>query len=318
VPPFPKPKFANPFDIEHELAAIRKHRKTREVPAKADDQLLVATWNIANLGVQRRTPEAYRLIAEILGWFDLVAIQECNDNLTGLRAILAQMPKSYSAVFSGAAGNNERMAYVYDTKKLAPQEKVGGLSIPPSDLPTIKVKGIQTKFVGFDRNPYMVSWRCGPLTFLLLNVHLYFGGPSGKKLERRILETYAVAHWVDQRRRSRNAYTKNIVALGDFNLPKDVKGDPIFDELVSKGLVLPEHSTAMGSSIVKDNHYDQVAFLPGEMQKRSGPSGVFDYDSVLFRDLWNKPSDQKHHKQFFAYVRYYLSDHRPLWAQFSL
>ena len=319
MPPFPKPKFANPYDVKAEIKAMRTYRDTKEgrqIPGKAPDHLLVATWNIANLGVQQRDANAYQLIAEILSWFDLVAIQECNDDLAGLRAILAEMPSSYAAVFSGAAGNHERMAYVYDTKRLAPQEKVGGLSIPPSALPKIKVMGVEAKFQGFDRNPYMASWKAGSLTFLLLNVHLYYGGPTGKKLDRRILETFAVAHWADERRKSKHAYTKNIVALGDFNLPQVDEKDPIYKQLVSKGLVLPQHSTAIGSSIVDDQHYDQIAFFPGDMQKRCGASGVFDYDGAVFRDLWDPAG--KDNKKFFAYVRYYLSDHRPLWAQFKL
>jgi hypothetical protein len=39
---------------------------------------------------------------------------------------------------------------------------------------------------------------------------------------------------------------------------------------------------------------------------------VIDFDGAVFRDLWQaRPA-----KDFRAYVRYYLSDHRPLWAEF--
>jgi hypothetical protein len=53
--------------------------------------LLVATWNVANLGLQKRTDADHALIAEILRWFDLVAVQD--DDLTGLRAVLSKLPK---------------------------------------------------------------------------------------------------------------------------------------------------------------------------------------------------------------------------------
>ena len=40
---------------------------------------------------------------------------------------------------------------------------------------------------------------------------------------RRALEAYAVARWADLRRKDKDAYVSNIIALGDFNLPKVVR-----------------------------------------------------------------------------------------------
>ena len=45
------------------------------------------------------------------------------------------------------------------------------------------------------------------------------------------------------------------------------------------------------------------------------PKGVFDYDAVIFSDLWK---DGTNLKNFKAYLRYYLSDHRPMWVQLSI
>ncbi len=107
--------------------------------------------------------------------------------------------------------------------------------------------------------------------------------------------------------------TTDVVALGDFNLPKAVPGDPVYEALTARGLHLPAHSTQIGSSIATDSHYDQVAFFPGETGQEFLRSGVFDFDGAVFADLWQArgPVD------FEAYVRYHLSDHRPLWAQFQ-
>jgi hypothetical protein len=41
---------------------------------------------------------------------------------------------------------------------------------------------------------------------------------------------------------------------------------------------------------------------------------VFDFDGALFRTLWEARSRQ----DFLAYVRYHLSDHRPLWVEFAI
>ncbi len=315
MPPFPEPSFAYAYDPAAEIAALRGWRRQapgRQIPAKRADRLLVATWNVANLGLQDRTVADHALIAEILRWFDLVAIQETNDNLSGLRGVLSQLPRKYRAVFSDAAGNNERMAFVYDAAKLSVGEEIGEVAPPASHYRHIRLPGIAQKFAGFDRNPYVATFTSGGFTVSLVNVHLYFGSDSTRSMNRRRLETYAVARWADLRRRSPHAVTTDILALGDFNLPKAVPGDPVYEALTARGLHLPTHSTQIASSIATDSHYDQVAFFPGETGQEFITSGVFDFDGAVFADLW----EARGRADFEAYVRYHLSDHRPLWAQF--
>jgi endonuclease/exonuclease/phosphatase family metal-dependent hydrolase len=317
MPPFPKPTFDFDYDVASEITALREYRDTkpgRAVPAKAANRLLLATWNVANLGVQEREESDYQLIAAMVAWFDIVAIQEVNDNLVGLREICKHLPASYRCLFSDIAGNKERLAFVYDTSKITLLEKVGEIGIPPSDLRNVKLPGIDQKFDGFDRNPYLAAFETGAFKFLLVNVHLYFGSESKRSMNRRSLETFAVARWADLRRKSKNVYIKDIVALGDFNLPKAEPGDPVFDALTKRGLHLPKHSTEIGSAIATDSHYDQIAFFAGETQNDfTGRSGVFDFDGALFKTLW----DTRPEEDFFAFMRYYISDHRIMWAEFQ-
>jgi hypothetical protein len=71
VPPFPEPSFAYAYDPAVEIAALRGWRREapgRRIPAKRADRLLVATWNVVNLGLQARTDADHSLIAEILRW----------------------------------------------------------------------------------------------------------------------------------------------------------------------------------------------------------------------------------------------------------
>jgi hypothetical protein len=133
-------------------------------------------------------------------------------------------------------------------------------------------------------------------------------------MNRRSLETMAVARWSDYRRRSPYAATRDILALGDFNLPKAAPGDPIFDQLTGRGLRLPPHSTEIGSTIATDSHYDQIAYFPTETDAEFEGMGVFDFDGALFRTLWQS----RGREDFLAYLRYYISDHRPLWAGFRI
>src|SRR6266576_584268 len=152
MPPFPKPRFAYDYDFERELAAVRaypKQKPDRKIPRKAADRLLLATWNNAHLGVQDRLDTDYALIAEMVGWFDLTAIQEVNDDLRGIEAIHSKLPARYDLLFSDSSGNQERQAFLYDTRKVSRLKEVGRLSIPPSLLGAIKLPGTTRRFPGF-------------------------------------------------------------------------------------------------------------------------------------------------------------------------
>ncbi|MEE9350905.1 MAG: endonuclease/exonuclease/phosphatase family protein [Thiotrichaceae bacterium] len=316
---FPKPTFSHSYIAESEIQRLRNYRDTktgRQIPAKKNDHLLLATWNIANLGGQKRTPKDYAILAEIISWFDIIAIQETKDELSGIRAILAALPDHYQMIFSDKAGNEERMAFIYDSAKFSLGEKIGELSVPASSLKHIKLPNIPSNFFkGFDRTPYIVSFRSQTTTFVLVNAHLYFGPSKDKDLKRRSLEAYAVSRWGDLRRKDKDRYADKIIVLGDFNLPKVEPGDLIYTALKKRGLIRPHHSTKIYSNINNDKDYDQIMFFPGTVKKaHTQRIGVFDFDGALFKELWESRSAA----QFKTYLRYYISDHRPLWAEFKL
>ena len=318
MPAFPKPKFTYNYNVKDEIKALRHYRDNeteRAIPKKQKNRLLLATWNIANLGLQKRRDKDHQLLAEIISWFDIIAIQEVNDNLSGLRGIQDHLPASYAVLFSDRAGNDERLVFLYDSNKVSQLEKVGEIAIPVKDHPHIKLPGVTRKFTGFDRNPYIAAFVAGKFEFLLANVHLYFGDDKKAARDRRSLEAFATARWADLRRKDKDAYVTDIIALGDFNLPKVEPGDPIYSALKRKGLRKPAHSTKASSSIAKDKHYDQIMFFPGNSKNEyTGKTGIFDFDGAVFEKLW----EAKTEKQFEAYIRYYLSDHRPMWAEFKI
>jgi endonuclease/exonuclease/phosphatase family metal-dependent hydrolase len=316
MPPFPKPKFPFDYDVPTEIAHLRAHKQHRGIPERDTDHLLVATWNIANLGLQKRRDQDHALLAEIISWFDIVAIQETRENFGGLEDIQRKLPPSYKMLMSDVAGNNERMAFLYSSLKLNQLEEVGEIAYPPSQYKNVKLPGVNLAFEGFDRSPYLAAFGTGETSFTLVNVHLFFGDESSVSMERRALETFAVAKWCDLRKKSKLSFTRELMALGDFNMPKAEPGDPIYKALTSLGLELPDHSTQISSSISSDSNYDQIAFLPQTTQDLfTGLKGVFDYDAVIFPDLWG---DGHNKANFKAYLRYYISDHRPMWVQLKL
>ena len=68
-----------------------------------------------------------------------------------------------------------------------------------------------------------------------------------------------------------------------------------------------------GTSIGGLNHYDQIALFPAATTEVQHVD-VFDFERAMFTDVFAN----KTLVQFLAYVRFHMSDHRPLWAQFKL
>jgi endonuclease/exonuclease/phosphatase family metal-dependent hydrolase len=313
MPPFPKPTFAYDYQVPPQITALRAHRVTRLIPNRKANRLLVGSWNLANFGQQQRRDKDRRIFAELLSWFDLAAVQEVKENFGDLFDTVRLMGPNYRVLMSDVAGNDERLAFIYDTTKVTLLENIGHIIIPPSDYRFIKLPGINAPFEGFDRNPYLGTFQAGNLTLQFATVHQFYGGENPADLARRALETYALARWADLRQKSGLSFTRNVVALGDFNMPRAVPGDPIYKALTAKGLELPLHTAQIGSNLAGDQYYDQVAFFPGPTKAAFNDKGVFDFDKVVFPDLWAASQ-----KNFFAYTKFYLSDHRPVWVEFKI
>ena len=316
MPAFPKPKFSFEYNVSAEIARLRTHKQTRGIPDRTDSRILVATWNLANLGAQERRDQDKALIAEVLSWFDIIAVQECRENFADLEDLQRKLGSSTRMLMSDAAGNDERLTFLYDASRFQLLEEIGEIAFPPSQYGRIKLPGVTAKFNGFDRTPYLAAFRVGGSSITFVNVHLFYGQEKSADIGRRALETFAVARWADARRKSVFSFTRELVALGDFNMPKCQPGDPIFNALTKFGLELPEHSTQIASSIASDANYDQIAFMPGMTAECfTGSKGVFDFDTCVFPDLWQGGANKKNFK---SYVRYYLSDHRPMWVQLKV
>jgi len=303
------------YSLANERQALLFTKALRNVPHKAANKLLAATWNLTNFGLQSRTDDDLALMAEVIGWFDLIAIQEVADDLEHLRVLTNHLPATYAVIFSDIGGNKERSGFLYDSSKVKRLELAAEVAIPSSGHRNIRMRGVSGAFMGFDRNPYTVAFRAGALEFTAVSVHLFFGSYAYYDEDRRALEAYALARWADQRHKAPGAYSQNILVMGDFNLPIRDDSSTVYKALKAKRLILPQHSTSMGSSLKGDKHYDQVAFHAGGMQGAyTGNSGVFDFDHTpFFVDAWNTSYDY-----FNAAIKYHIADHRPLWAEFDI
>ncbi|WP_319412055.1 endonuclease/exonuclease/phosphatase family protein [uncultured Cohaesibacter sp.] len=319
MPPFPKPDTDYAYDAQEEILKLRQWRDTkpgRQIPSRSGGTFLLGSWNIANLGDDQQTRDSgdMAILAEIISWFDVIAVQEVKEDLSDFRKIMQQLPQSYKAVFSDMAGNNERMTFIYDRARVQRLELAGEIAVPPSAHRYIKLPGIGQKFNGFDRNPFAVAFQIEDQVFTIVNAHLFYGTDSQLSKNRRALETYALGRWADLRAERGDAYSGNTVVIGDLNMPAARPGDEIYDALVKRGLHVPAHQSRIGTTITEGKHYDQMAFLPEDAGRLFVTDGVFDFDGAIFTQLW----DQEGRQGFEAYMRYHISDHRPIWAQFRL
>ena len=349
--PFERPEKPLRIRASTEIKALNEHFKDREVPKPKENHLLLASWNIANLGVQKRTAGARKVIAHILKRFDLVAVQEINDDYRQFTEIVELMGPKYDFVMSDTAGNDERLTFVYDKTKVVPGQLFGEIALRPREYPKRNVtvhfrqnRQDKTKtfrdvrFVPFDRNPFIGSFKCGNVDLVLANVHLYFGAfqkssneKKQKKYARRVLEIFALAKWAKNRSSGGNAWDKDIVLIGDMNVPNMKDNEATIDALEEfswravnlykeTGLAETESLTRIcGSNLGNDKTYDQIAFAPTSLRNRVEDHGVFDFDGAVFASKWKSLEKTRTKaetvKAFNKYLRHYLSDHRPVWVE---
>ena len=287
--PFKSPTPKQKVFASREIAALDTLFADRKVPTSTTGRLLLATWNVANLGVQGRTEGALRVIAHVLKRFDLIAVQEVNDQLKTFQRIVKLMGGGFDFIMTDTAGNQERLAFVYRIGKVTPTNLFGELALRPRQYPkrTVKVrwrdKGVSKvdtfkshRFVPFDRNPYIGSFKSGKVDFVLANVHLYFGKFQGskkraerEKYARRVLEIFTLAKWAAGRLKKQTTFDKDIVLLGDMNVPSMEPTESAYKALVSLGWQPVKYvSRTGGSNLGNDKTYDQMTFAPGSIGKR--------------------------------------------------
>jgi exonuclease III len=343
MPSFPRPKPDWVYDLDAEKKAVDEWFRKREVPKSTSGRLLLASWNIANLGEQKRDPKDLELVAHILSRFDLIAIQEIKTNLSHFRGVAEHLGNGFDWLVNDPGGNNERLAFVYRKKKVTPGRLFAEVALPAKDFPTYTVEVPYTykkerrvevyynhPFTPFDRSPFVGTFKCGNFDFTLANVHLYFGSfKDSKKLSerakyaRRVLEIYTLGRWAKKRVRSGLTYDRDVILLGDMNVPEMSNDDAAFQALKKSGLnPLDIHSKTGGSNLDGSKTYDQLTITPGPTLERGKKYDVFDFDNAVFKEKWEElealHGKKKATPKFNKYVKFHLSDHRPIWLELTV
>lgn len=315
--------------------ALRQELPTRTLR----ETLLLATWNIRDFDKPvygKRMDEAIYYIAEIISHFDLVAVQEVYQDLEGLERVMKVLGNHWKYIFTdtteGSRGNDERMAFVYDERKVSFGGLAGELILPPLKDQEGKLQPVSQ----LGRTPFLVGFRSGWTKFMLTTVHILWGGNRANP-EERVNEIHQVAEFLKKRTRESHAWTRNLILLGDFNIFGTE--DETFQQLVNAGFVVPKELLEFRSNAKKTKHYDQISLRvrPGSLAL-TGKAGVFDYYQVVYRDTEEdkqiylkymeeyetksngQPRSAQSKKNYYqTYWRtHQMSDHLPMWVELEI
>ncbi len=315
------------------LLALRRQLKAEVGVHKGEDSLLLATWNIRDFNSNKfghgpRLPESFHYIAEIISSFDLVAIQEVNRDLAALEKVISLLGYDWDHIVTdtteGSGGNQERIGFVYDRRRVRFRNVAGEVVLPKSG---IGVNDGQDGGLQFARTPFVVAFQAGWFKFNLCAVHIYYGADTGQKLQRRVDEIRELAHFFSARQ---DRELEDYILLGDFNIVSPEH--QTMQALEGEGFVTPENLKEARSNLGGDKHYDQIALKVKEKRLEIGASGVFAYarsvfrdedDFLAYRDLLppdKRGPDEAGQRAYYAdkWRTWQMSDHLPMWVQLKV
>jgi endonuclease/exonuclease/phosphatase family metal-dependent hydrolase len=313
-----------PEEVRDELAGLRTALDAGVPPKIPDRNILIATWNLRAFGSlteswvckasdePKRNWRALYCIAEIVSRFDVIAIQEVRGDLRALRHLLKMLGGNWSFLMTdvtkGKKGNNERLAFLYDTRKIKLSGLACELVVPPEQLGNIALDALRRQFA---RTPYAVSFQSAGKTFILVTLHVLYGQSSD-----RIPELRAIAQWLADWAKDINGWDHNLIPLGDFNI--DRKDDDMYKAFMSTGLHVPDDLLNLPRTIFEEtaspngHFYDQIAWFDKSagvpaLSLKYKRGGNFDFTKTTLKSLNLSTVD----------LSYRISDHYPLWVEFD-
>ena len=309
----------------------------REIPERnIAGTLLLATWNLREFdspsyGDRRDEPLYY--IAEIIDHFDLVAIQEVRDNLAALERLMGFLGSWWkyllTDVTEGTPGNRERMAFLYDSRKIRFGGLAGEVVVPPTKRGGQTLEPAQQ----LARTPFMVGFGIDWFRCTLCTTHILYGEDDPQDPER-LEEIKLLATFLADRAKEEYAWAKNMILLGDFNIYDTT--DSTLKAITDAGFTIPEQLQGHPSNAQKTKHYDQIAFIAPELEDRLklSEAGVFDYyehvyrsddrelyaegmgEAYLHKDDGTERTEQGRTVYYGTYRRtFQMSDHLPTWIR---
>lgn len=123
------------------------------LPKRVYGSVIIGSFNIRKLGSSKsRSPETWEFLAHIIKQYDLIALQEVMDDLSGLNRIMDLLGPDYGMIvsdrtgaFPGDAGLAERLAFVFRWSVVQRGEVVSDITYDRSKVIEILAKNLDDK-----------------------------------------------------------------------------------------------------------------------------------------------------------------------------
>ncbi len=231
------------------------------LPQREYGSVLLGSFNIRKLGSSRsRSQDTWKFLAEVCRSFDLIAIQEIMDDMSGLRRLMSLLGPEFSMIvsdqtgkFPGEQGMGERLGFIYRWSIVERMEVATDITYDrtkilnsiATDYDAFKEKmdvyvpkwkayvggtsGSKPRlkmpvFISFIRQPFCVSFRIaghpGVPPYEFMAVNAHLW--FGQYMDDRRKEFDALMDWIRGRVESNlRAYYPNFILMGDLNLDFD-------------------------------------------------------------------------------------------------
>jgi len=311
--------------IAQHLLELRKCLHDQIQKDRTPNSLIIGSWNIRDFDHGKpRENESYHYIAEILGNFDICAVQEIKDDLKPLKKVMKLLGPNWtyfvSDVTSGDAGNSERFAFLYNKNKISFRNIIGEIVLDKEFLIDPKnpddVAGSQIA-----RTPFFASFQAGWFRFTLCSTHITFA-----KNELRRQEIAEISRILSERSNTKNQ-NEVYVFLGDMNI--DSPNNETMKALEKNGMTVP----LFGETNQKgDKHFDQIAFTSEGVKTNFLRHDTFDWRCAVFKrdemKHYKKVAENKADRKYPSWEKDHfgggtynwwttteMSDHLPIWIE---
>ena len=240
---------------------LEAHPQRYGLPRREYGSVLLGSLNIRKLGsASKRNDDTWEFLAEICRSFDLLAVQEIMDDLSGLRHLKERLGPDFAMVvsdatgaFPGESGVVERLGFIYRWNTVERMEVASDITYDRSKVidaiatnyeafnsvmepyakqradykagrrkskPSLKMP----IFLSFIRQPFCVAFRIkghpGTQPYEFMAVNAHLY--FGNYISDRRQEFNAVMDWIMSRLKANHtAYYPNFILMGDLNLDYD-------------------------------------------------------------------------------------------------
>ena len=243
------------------METLDSNRGKYGLPEREYGSVLLGSFNIRKLGSSRsRNANTWEFLAEVCRSFDLLAVQEVMDDLSGLRRLMSLLGPEFDLIvsdvtgkFPGESGLGERLGFIYRWSAVKRTEVATDITYDRTKMlntvaleydafsgemdpyapryqayvagtSTVKHRLKMPVFLTFIRQPCCVSFEIpghpGTTPYQFMTINAHLN--FGKTLLDRKLEFDALMDWIRGRAAmDHRAYYRDFLLMGDLNLNFD-------------------------------------------------------------------------------------------------